>query len=121
MSMGNRFDLQRIGHNDAPDKRRQHADHSHRVAGRLDNDLVLFAEGVAKTLQPRAGHADASSRTQLSRFPEHHFSKGSVDVHANHTSHYLLLSFIAMGAVGDTTTTDPRSRRNRVSRRGASY
>src|SRR5271163_2733688 len=31
--------------------------------------------------------------TQLPVFPEHHLGKGSVDVHANHAFHPLLLSF----------------------------
>jgi hypothetical protein len=98
--------------------RRKHADHGHGITGRLDNDLVILAQATAETLQPRSGHADASGRTQLSIFPEHHLGKGSVDVHTDYTSHPLLLSFDVAGAVGNTTTTDPRSRRNRVGRRG---
>ena len=41
-----------------------------------------------------------------------------MDVYSNYTSHSLLLSAKMTGAVGDTTPTDPRSRRNRASRRG---
>lgn len=86
-----RLDLQRVGDNHSRDVGRQHAHHRHRVAGRLDDDLVFFLEAAAETLQPGAGHADASGRTQLPRFPEHHLGKGPVDVHANHAAHHLLL------------------------------
>ena len=49
----------------------------------------------------------------------HHLPEGSVGVDPNHTSHSSLLSAKSQrGAVGDTTTTDPRSRRNRANRRG---
>ena len=117
--VGDRLDLQRIGHDHPRHIRRKHAHHGHGVAGRLDDDLVLLAKAAAETLQPGAGHGDAPGRTQLSLLPEHHLRKRSVDVHADHTSHrLLLLSFAVAGAVGNTTTTDPRSRRNRVGRRG---
>jgi hypothetical protein len=98
--VGDRLDLQRIGHDDARHMRRKHADHGHGITGRLDDDLVLLAQATAETLQPRAGHADASGRTQRPVFPEHHLCKGSVDVHANHTSHSLLLSFHCDGSSG---------------------
>lgn len=39
-------------------------------------------------------------------------------INSDYTSHSCLLSIIRGGAVGDTTTTDPRSQRNRASRRG---
>jgi hypothetical protein len=89
--VGDRLDLQRVGDDHALDIGGQHTNHRHRVAGRLDDDLVVLAEATAKALKPAAGHADASGRTELSRFPEHHLGKGPVDVHADHTSHHLLL------------------------------
>jgi hypothetical protein len=91
VGVSDRLDLQRVGDDHAADIGGQHADHRHRIAGRLDNDLVLLAEAAAKAFQPGTGHTDASGRTQLSRFPEHHLGKGSVDVHADHASHHLLL------------------------------
>jgi transposase InsO family protein len=60
----------------------------------------------------------ASRRTQPALLPEHHLGKRSVNVHADYTSHPLLLSCAVAGAVGNRTTTDPRSQRNRVGRRG---
>src|SRR5271166_342524 len=116
--MGDRLDLQRIGHDHARHVWPKHTDNGHGIAGCLNDDLVLLAKAAAETLQPGAGHADASGWTQPAVFPEHHLRKRSADVHADHTSHRLLLSFVVMGAVGNTTTTDPRSRRNRVGRRG---
>src|SRR5205085_85150 len=116
--MRNCLDLQRIGHDHAGHIRRKHADNGHCVAGSLNDDFVLLTKATAETLQPRAGHTHAPRRTQLPIFPEHHLRKRSMNVHANHTSHPLLLSFDWLGAVGHTTTTDPRSQRNRVGRRG---
>src|SRR5260370_2607103 len=114
--MCNCLDLQRIGHDHAGHIRKlMHDDHC--VAGRLNDDLVLFAQATAEAFQPRAGHSHSSRRTQPAILPEHHLGKRSVNVHADHTSHPLLLSFALAGAVGNTTTTDPRSQRNRVGRR----
>jgi len=58
--MGDRLDLQRVGDDHPSDIWREHADHCHRVAGRLDDDLVLFAEAAAERRQSRARHVDAS-------------------------------------------------------------
>ena len=58
--MGDRLDLQRVGDDHPSDIGREHADHCHRVAGRLDDDLVLFAEAAAERRQSRARHVDAS-------------------------------------------------------------
>src|SRR5207248_8945079 len=116
--MRDRLDLQRIGHDHAGHIWRKHADDGHCVASSLNDDFVLLAKATAETLQPRAGHAHAPRRTQLPILPEHHLRKRSMNVHANHTSHRLLLSLDCLGAVGNTTTTDPRSQRNRVGRRG---
>ena len=41
-----------------------------------------------------------------------------MDINANDAPHKRLLSAKVTEAAGDTTTTDPRSQRNRVSRRG---
>ena len=116
--MRNCLDLQRIGHNHASHIRRKRTDNGHCVAGRFNDDFVLFAQATAETLQPRAGHTHASRRAQPALLPEHHLGKRSVNVHADYTSHALLLSCAVAGAVGNTTTTDPRSQRNRVGRRG---
>jgi hypothetical protein len=43
-----------------------------------------------------------------------------VEVHTDYASH-LCSSLWIMGAVGITTPTDPRSRRNRAGRGAASY
>ena len=53
-----------------------------------------------KPSSPERGHADPPAGTQPAIFPEHHLRKGSVDVHADHTSHFLLLSFDVGGSSG---------------------
>ena len=50
--------------------------------------------------------------------PEHHLRERPMDVHADHAPHPIPSRFSAKGAVGCTTTTDPRSQRNRAGRRG---
>jgi hypothetical protein len=90
--MRNCLDLQRIGHNDASHIRRKRTDNGHCVAGSLNDDLVLFGQATAEAFQPRVGHTHASRRTQPALLPEHHLGKRSVNVHADYTSHPLLLS-----------------------------
>ena len=75
-------------------------------------------QASAEPLQSRPGHVDPPVMAQLPIFPEHHLRKGAVDVHSYHPPHQLLLSSLETGAAGDTTPTDPRSRRNRAGRRG---
>jgi hypothetical protein len=89
--VGDRLDLQRVGDDHPRHIGRQDMNHRHGIAGRLDDDLVLLTKAATEPFQPGPGHADASSRTQFSLLPEHHLGKGPMDVHADHTSHQLLL------------------------------
>src|SRR4051794_20484019 len=95
----------------------QHPHHRHRVAGGLDHHLVFLGQAAGEALQPGPGHVDPAVRPQPAVLPDHHLREGAVDVHADDAPHPVSL-LMATGAVGDTTTTDPRSRRNRAGRRG---
>ena len=119
MRMCNRSDLQRIRNHHAFYERRQHPSNRHAIAGCLDHYLIGSQKGFAETFQRRPSHVDPARMPKPTTFPDHHLPEGSVGVDPNHTSHSSLLSAKSQrGAVGDTTTTDPRSRRNRASRRG---
>lgn len=89
--MGDRLHLHRIGDNHPADEGRKHAHHRHGIAGRLDNDLVSCNQAAAEPFQTGAGHVDPSVVAQPAIFPENHFRKSAVDVHSNHTSHWLPL------------------------------
>src|SRR6185437_7212945 len=85
----------------------------------FDDYFVLVGEIAAEALQPRAGHVDPSCRTEPAILPDHHLCKRAMDVHADYASHCAApLSCASTGAVGNTTPTDPRSRRNRAGRGG---
>ena len=109
--------LQRVGDDHPRDVGGQHPHHRHRVAGGLDHHLVILGQAAGEALQARAGHVDPAVMAQPAILPEHHLREGAVDVHADDAPHPVSL-LMATGAVGDTTTTDPRSRRNRAGRRG---
>ena len=57
------------------------------------------------------------SSTNRPLFPDDDLRQGAVNVHSDHSPHDRLLRS-RREQVGDTTTTDSRSRRNRASRRG---
>ena len=59
------------------------------------------------------------SRTKPAVIPGHRLREGAVDIHVrSHVASLPSCPFERTGAAGDTTPTDPRSRRNRASRRG---
>ena len=71
--MRNGLDLQRIGHDDTGHIWRQHADDGYGVAGRLNDDLVLFAQATAELSSPEriivtrpAGRSRPSSQNTTS-------------------------------------------------------
>jgi hypothetical protein len=72
-----------------------------------------------KGLEKMAAHGDASQPLKLAVVPRHRLSEGSVDIQPNdaHACSFRLDSF-PRELAGDTTSTDPRSRRVRESRKG---
>ncbi len=83
-----------------------------------DDHFIGWSQPFPESFQRRPGHVNPARMLQYPRIPNHHLPEGPVDIHANYASHKHLLSAKMTGAAGDTTTTDPRSQRNRVSRRG---
>jgi hypothetical protein len=92
------LDLQRVGHDHPGNIRPKHPHHRYRVAGRLDHDLVRIGQGSAEAFQAGASHIDPPCRAQSPILPDYHLCEGAVDVHANHTSHRMLLSSSSDGS-----------------------
>jgi hypothetical protein len=115
--MRDRLHLQRIGDHHPLHKRRQNARDCHAIPGRLDHHLV-----VESNLPPSPSRAVRviSTRPRLRSRPSSQITT-SPKVRWRSMPITLLISHlrsIFTGAVGDTTPTDSRSRRNRASRRG---
>ena len=87
VGVGDRLHLQRIGHDHAGHVGAEHAHHRHRVAGRLEHDLVVLGQAAAEALEPRAGHVDPTVPPQPPVLPEHHLGERPMDVHTDHAPH----------------------------------
>jgi len=91
VSLGDRFDLQRIGDDHPRHEWGQHPGHAHTVGSCLDHHLIACQQALAKSLQCGQRHVNAAGRSKPAVFPEHHLTESSVDVDANHPSHSHLL------------------------------
>lgn len=118
MSLGNRLHLERISDDHPRHERRKNPRYRHAITGSLDDHFIGRSQPFPEPFQRRPGHVDPVRMLQYPRLPNHHLPEGPVNIHTNYASHKRLLSAKMTGAAGDTTTTDPRSQRNRVSRRG---
>jgi hypothetical protein len=89
------------------------------VAGRLHDDHVLLRQRGRERAQPVAAHVNAPESFELAVLQHHRLGKGAVDVQSDnvHATPFERCSSKREPA-GNTTATDPRSRRIRASRKG---
>ena len=106
----------RIGDDHALHVRPHQALDGSTVARRLDHDLIVRVEGFRKPDDPLVHELDSQFFDDTAVFQNRHLSKRPMDVHADNPHVLLLSCFGSQRAC--TTSTDPRSRRNRASRRG---
>ena len=99
--------------------RRDHRSDRGRVAGRFDNDYVILRKLLRESLEKRPPHVDAPQSFELAVVPGDRLGEGAVDIQTN-DPHVCSSVSVRSGRelAGDTTSTDPRSRRIRESRKG---
>src|ERR1700733_14709266 len=98
--------------------RRDHRRDRGRVAGRFDNDYVILRKLLRKSLEKRAAHVDAPQSFELAVVPGDRLGEGAVDVQSDDAHAPSIFVRSKRELAGDTTSTDPRSRRIRESRKG---
>jgi hypothetical protein len=87
VGVGDGLHLQRIGHDDACHMGAEHAHHRHRVAGGLEDHLVVLRQAAAEALEAGAGHVDPTVPPHPPVLPEHHLGECPMDVHTDHAPH----------------------------------
>ena len=112
-------DLLGVRDHDFLDVRRDHRRNRGRVAGRFHDDHVLLGELLGESLEKMAAHVDAPQPLQFAVVPSDRLGEGSVDIQSN-DPHAVAPSLFRSKRelAGNTTSTDPRSRRIRESRKG---
>ena len=120
LRIGDGLDLHRVGHDHPRDMRLKCPHDRHCVAGRLDDDFVLSLPSVRP--KPSSPARDMSTRPAGRSWPASQITTSAkVRWMSMPITRLITCSpsgCFELGAVGNTTTTDPRSRRNRVGRRG---
>jgi hypothetical protein len=115
--VGDGAQLQRVGHDDPPHMRLQKANHRGGVAGRLEHGLIVGAQAACKLGQLVARQLKPMLCGDHPVLENRNLGKAAVDVQTDRFACSSPLLFV--GSRRDcTTTTDPRSQRNRAGRRG---
>ena len=101
------------------DVRRDHRSDRGRVAGRFDNNSIILRKLLCESLEKRPAHVDAPQSFELTVVPGDRLGEGAVDIQTN-DPHGCSSVSVRSGRelAGNTTSTDPRSRRIRESRKG---
>ena len=89
-----------------------------RVSGRFDNDYVILRKLLCEGLKKGPAHVDALSRFELAVVPGDRLGEGAVDIQSDDAHAPSVFVRSKWKLAGDTTSTDPRSRRIRESRKG---
>src|SRR6516225_7013277 len=101
------------------DVRRDHRGDRGCVAGRLDDHHVLLGELLCESLEKMTSHVDAPQPFELAVVPGDCLGEGAVDIQSDDPHACCSVSVRSKWELaGDTTSTDPRSRRIRESRKG---
>ena len=101
------------------DMRRDHRRDRGRVAGRFDNDYVILRKLLCESLEKRPAHVDAPQSFELAVVPGDRLGEGAVDIQSDDPHACSSVSVRSKRELaGATTSTDPRSRRIRESRKG---
>src|ERR1700719_3138761 len=89
------------------------------VAGRFDHDHILLRKLLCESLEKMAAHVDTPQPFELAVVPGDRLGEGAVDIQSNDPHACSSVSVRSKRELaGDTTSTDPRSRRIRESRKG---
>ena len=119
LRMGDDAHLLGVCDHDLLDVRRDHRRDRGRVAGRFDDDHVLLRELLCESLEKMAAHVDAPQPFELAVVPGDRLGEGAVDIQSDDPHACSSVSVRSKRELaGDTTSTDPRSRRIRESRKG---
>ena len=111
-------DQPRIGDGHPFDEGPQQLFYGGTVGGGLDHDFVGGLQGLREFHENIVNEIDPQLTLDCAVLKERDLGEGSVDVHADDT-HAPLLVLLSLGSRrACTTSTDPRSQRNRASRRG---
>src|SRR6516165_11368559 len=100
------------------DMRRDHRRDRGRVSGRFDNDYVILRKLLCESLEKRPAHVDAPQSFELAVVPGDRLGEGAVDIQSDDAHAPSVFVRSKWELAGDTTSTDPRSRRIRESRKG---
>src|SRR3984885_8337269 len=101
------------------DVRRDHRSDRGCVAGRFDDDHVLLRKLLCESLEKGPAHVNAPQSFELAVVPGHRLGEGAVDIQTNDPHVCCSVSVRSKRKLaGNTTSTDPRSRRIRESRKG---
>jgi hypothetical protein len=111
--------LHGVRDHDLLDVRRDHGSDWGCVAGRFDDDHVLLRKLLCESLEKMTAHVDAPQPFELALVPGDRLGEGAVDIQSNDPHACFSASVRSKRELaGDTTSTDPRSRRIRESRKG---
>jgi hypothetical protein len=97
-----------------PDDRRDRCG----IPGRLDDDDIVLRKPFGERGQQRTSHVHAAETSEFAILPSHRFRKGAVDIKSDNAHACSLSGLTKRELAGNTTSTDPRSRRIRESRKG---
>jgi hypothetical protein len=104
-----------VGDHHPPDVRREHPGHRRGVARRLHDGVVVVGQGGAgEGLEPVAAHVEPPQPGRLAVQQGHRLGEDAVDVRPEDAHGATWSSPLVVRGrepAGDTTTTDPRSRR----------
>src|SRR5208282_4685859 len=99
--------------------RRDHRGDRGCVASRLDDDYVILGKLLCESLEKVTSHVDPPRSFELALVPGDRLGEGAVDIQSNYAHACSSISVRSKRELaGDTTSTDPRSRRIRESRKG---
>jgi hypothetical protein len=119
LRLGDRAGLLRVGDHHPTDVAFQQPRDRVGVAGRLDRDRVAGAQAGGEVPQPLRRQLDPSDLAHHAALPDGDLSELTVDIQPDTAAHPVLPSPACGGRTGgQTTPTDPRSRRIRAGRRG---
>src|ERR1700735_4222789 len=101
------------------DVRRDHRSDRGRVAGRFDYNYIILRKLLCESLEKGPAHVNAPQSFELAVVPGPRLGEGAVDIQTN-DPHGCSSVSVRSGRelAGNTTSTDPRSRRIRESRKG---
>jgi len=118
LRMRDQTHLFRVCDHDPLHVRRDDGCHRRSIAGRLDDHDVVRRELTGEGGEQIATHVDAPQPLEFAVLPDHRLRESSVDIQSDDAHGCSLSGSSRRELAGNTTSTDPRSRRIRESRKG---